>query len=134
MDHLLRVGPLGDLPGASRLVRVQFLEPVYREDAITVSVRWETVGVTGGLFPVDAEIKRSAEGSQGTRVALTGCYRPPFGALGAWLDRMLMHTVAALTLRSLLTRLASALEGTAQDCRRTPASWQGDTGPQIASD
>jgi hypothetical protein len=30
MDHLLRVGPLGDLPGASRLVRVQFLDPVYR--------------------------------------------------------------------------------------------------------
>jgi hypothetical protein len=92
------VGPLGDLPGASRLVRVQFLDPVYREDAITVGVRWETVGVTGGLFPVlDADIKLSAEGSQGTRVALTGCYRPPFGALGARLDRMLMHTVASLT-------------------------------------
>jgi hypothetical protein len=24
IDHLARVGPLGDLPGASRLVRVQF--------------------------------------------------------------------------------------------------------------
>ena len=136
MDHLLRVGPLGDLPGASRLVRVQFLEPVYREDAITVSVRWETVGVTGGLFPVDAEIKRSAEGSQGTRVALTGCYRPPFGALGARLDRMLMHTVATLTLRSLLTRLASALEGThSTGCRRTsPPRGGGTPEPQIASD
>ncbi len=135
MDHLLRVGPLGDLPGASRLVRVQFLDPVYREDAITVGVRWETVGVTGGLFPVlDADIKLSAEGSQGTRVALTGCYRPPFGALGARLDRMLMHTVASLTLRSLLTRLASALEGTAQAAEEKPAPWRRDTGPQTASD
>jgi hypothetical protein len=60
MDHLLRVGPLGDLPGASRLVRVQFLDPVYREDAITVGVRWETVGVTGGLFPVLDAAPRAA--------------------------------------------------------------------------
>jgi hypothetical protein len=60
-----------------------------------VGVRFEPVGVNGALFPVlDADIKLSAEGSQGTRVALTGCYRPPFGALGARLDRMLMHTVA----------------------------------------
>jgi hypothetical protein len=135
MDHLLRVGPLGDLPGASRLVRVQFLDPVYREDVITVGVRCETVGVNGGLFPVlDADIKLSAEGSQGTRVALTGCYRPPFGALGARLDRMLMHTVATLTLRSLLTRLASALGGTAQAAEEKPAPWRRVTGPQIASD
>ncbi|HEX9353439.1 MAG TPA: hypothetical protein VF933_06440 [Streptosporangiaceae bacterium] len=135
MDHLLRAGPLGDLPGVSRLVRVQFLDPVYREDAMTLGVGWEAVGVTGGLFPVlDADIKLSAEGGQGTRVALTGCYRPPFGALGAGLDRMLMHTVATLTLRSLLTRLATALEGTAAAAGEKPVFWQRDTGPQTASD
>ncbi len=98
MDHLLRAGPLGDLP------------------------------------VLDADIKLSAEGGQGTRVALTGCYRPPFGALGAGLDRMLMHTVATLTLRSLLTRLATALEGTAAAAGEKPVFWQRDTGPQTASD
>jgi hypothetical protein len=67
-------------------------------------------------------------------VALTGCYRPPFGALGARLDWMVMHMVATLTLRSLLTRLASALEGTAQAAEEKPAPWQRDTGPQTVSD
>lgn len=133
MDHLLRVGPLGGLPGASRLVRVQFLDPVYQDDAMTVGVRWEAVGVTGGLFPVlDADIKLSAEGGQRTRVVLTGCYRPPFGALGAGLDRVLMHTVATSTLSSMLTRLAGALEGTAGAAEQTSAAWQRDAGPQAA--
>ena len=72
MDHLLRVGPLGDTPGASRLVRVQFLDPVYRDGATTVAMRWEAIGVTGGLFPVlDADIKLSAEPDEGTRLAVT---------------------------------------------------------------
>jgi hypothetical protein len=134
MDYLLRVGPLGGVPGASRLVRVQFLEPVYhQDDAMTVGMRWEAVGVTGCLFPVlDADIKLSAEGGQRTRVVLTGCYRPPIGALGAGLDRVLMHTVATSTLSSLLTRLGSALEGTAGAAEHTSATWQRDTGPQTA--
>ena len=33
----------------------------------------------------------------------------PFGALAAWLDRMLMQTAAALTIRLLPTRLAGVL-------------------------
>ena len=39
------------VPGASRLVRVQVVDPVYRDGAMTLGVRWEAVGVTGGLFP-----------------------------------------------------------------------------------
>ena len=30
IDQLVRVGPFGDMPGASRLVRVRFVDPVYR--------------------------------------------------------------------------------------------------------
>lgn len=130
MDHLL----LGGLPGASRLVGVQFLDPVYRDDGMSLGMRWEAVGATGGLFPVlDADIKLSAEGGQRTRVVLTGCYRPPFGALGAGLDRVLMHAVATATVRSLLTRLASALEGTAGAAEQTSATRQLGTGPQPAA-
>jgi hypothetical protein len=108
----LRVGPLGQLPGASRLVRVQMLDPVYRDDTMTVGLRWEAAGATGGLFPLlDADISLSAGGGGSARLVLTGCYRPPFGALGTGLDRMLMHTVAELTIRSFVNRIARSLEG-----------------------
>lgn len=107
----LRVGPLGELPRVSRLVRIRMLDPVYRDDAMTVGLRWEATGVTGGLFPVlDADIALSREGGRSTRLAVTGCYRPPFGTLGAGLDRVLMHTVAERTIRSFVDGLARYLE------------------------
>jgi hypothetical protein len=133
MDHLLRVGPLGDLPGASRLVRIRFVDPLYREDTMTVGLRWETVGRTASLFPVlDADITLSAEGPQRTRVTFTGCYRPPFGALGAGLDKILMRQIAVMTMGSLVTRLAGALEGTAPVAVAAEPWVRRDAGPQTA--
>lgn len=57
----------------------------------------------------------------------------PFGALAAWLDRMLMHTAAALTIRLLPTRLAGVLEGRAADCRGDAHLGRRETQPQAAS-
>jgi hypothetical protein len=114
LNHLLWAGPFGNSPGLSRLVRVQFLDPVDRIDSVTTGMRWEAIGVTGGLFPaLDANITLTAEGDQHTRMTLTGVYRPPFGTLGAGLDRALLHKVATATIHSLMTRLSGALEGTA---------------------
>jgi hypothetical protein len=111
-ERLMRVGPLGDAPGVSRLVRVRTVEPVHRDGMMTVGLRWEAEGVTGGLFPVlDADIRLSADGDESVRVALTGSYRPPLGALGTGLDRLLLRTVATATIRALLARIAAALEG-----------------------
>jgi len=116
LDHLLRVGPFGDVPGASRLVRVQFVEPVYRDGAMTLGLRWEATGVTGGLFPVlDANLSLGDDGGghgHGTKLALTAAYRPPLGGVGAELDRLLLHRVAARTVSAFLTHVASALEET----------------------
>jgi hypothetical protein len=39
IEQLMRVGLFGDMPGASRLVRVQFVDPVYHDGAMTVGVR-----------------------------------------------------------------------------------------------
>ena len=51
---------------------------------VTMGMRWEALGVTGGLFPVlDADIGLTAEGEEGTRMTLNGVYRPPLAALGA---------------------------------------------------
>jgi hypothetical protein len=55
LTGLLRVGPA--TPVAAKLVRVRFLDPVYRGDVMTVGLRWEATGPAGSLFPVlDADI------------------------------------------------------------------------------
>jgi hypothetical protein len=119
---LLRVGPAG--PAGAKLVRVRFLDPVYRGDVMTVGLRWEATGTAGGLFPVlDADISISPAweatapagegispaGKESARLALSGAYRPPLGRLGAGLDKVIMSRVAAATVRSLLRSVADAL-------------------------
>jgi len=128
MDHLLRVGPLGDVLGASRIVRVQLLDPVYRHGVMSVGMRWEAVGVTATLFPVlDADIRLTG-GSQGrgSRLEITGCYRPPLGALGAGLDRIVMNRVAELSVRAMLTSLAAQLAQTAPAAGPVAPAWPGE--------
>lgn len=110
LDGLIRVGPFGSLAGASKLIRIRFLDPVYREQNMTLGMRWEATGPTRGLFPVlDADISVTPAGDQATRLALAGCYRPPLGRLGAGLDRALLNRVATATIRALLREVADAL-------------------------
>ena len=112
---LLRVGPTG--PVAAKLVRVSFLEPVYRGEVMTVGIRWEATGGAGGLFPVlDANITISpasevdtAGGKESARLALAGSYRPPFGHLGAALDKAILHRAATATIRALLRSVGDAV-------------------------
>ena len=107
---LTRVGPFGDVSGVSKLVRVRFLDPIYGDDLTRLGLRWEATGVTGGLFPVlDANITLTPTGERATRLALTGCYRPPFGRLGAGLDRIVLNRIATGTLRALLQQVGDAL-------------------------
>jgi hypothetical protein len=133
VEHLLRVGPAGAVPGVSRLVRVQFADPVHRDGAMSVALRWEATGVTGGLFPaLDADIRLSPADGDRTRVTLTGSYRPPLGTLGETLDRMLLHAVAAATVTTLLTRIATALEGAPAQAAEPDMPWLPGLGPEPA--
>lgn len=133
LDHLRWAGPFGNSPHLSRLVRVQFVDPVDRAGPVITGMRWEATGATGRLFPaLDANITLTPEGEQHTQVTLTGVYRPPFGPLGAGLDRVLLHKVATATIHSLMTRLGAALEGTPPAPGEAPASsWE--TGPETAT-
>jgi hypothetical protein len=109
-EHLIRVGPLGPVHGASRLVKVSFLDPVYRDDAMIIGLRWEAAGVTGGLFPVlDANLTVTRQDETTTRLSLEGSYRPPFGGLGAGLDQAILSKVAGSTARALLRDVAVVL-------------------------
>ena len=110
LEAVIRVGPLGDLPGASKLVRVRLLDPVDHGDATTMGMRWEATGAASSLFPVlDADITVEPDGEDRTRLALAGTYRAPFGRLGAGLDRAILHRVADATLRALLADISTAL-------------------------
>jgi hypothetical protein len=107
---LVRVGPFGEVLGASKLVRVLMLEPVERAGSLTLSLRWEATGVMGRLFPVlDANIILIPAGENASQLALAGAYRPPFAAVGQRLDRVLLHRAASATVRSLLRRMAETI-------------------------
>jgi hypothetical protein len=125
LSAVIRVGPFGDAAGASKLVRVRFLDPVCRGDVMTLALRWEATGVTSALFPVlDADITLTPAGRQSTRLALAGSYRAPLGGLGAGLDKAILHRVATATIRALLRNVADGLAspGTTAARRAEPAS------------
>jgi hypothetical protein len=70
LGRLIRVGPLGDLPGG-RLFLV-----------------------------LDGDFTLTPAGEDAARLALAGVYRPPLGRLGASLDRAVLHRVADATIRA----------------------------------
>jgi len=110
LTGLVRVGPLGAAPGMSKLVEVHFREVVTRGESAVLALRWEATGPCGRLFPaLDADMSLTPAGEHSTRLSLAGVYRPPFAALGAGLDRAILHRVADATVRSLLVRVADVL-------------------------
>jgi len=109
-EGIARVGPIGPLPGMSKLVRVRFREPVQHGATLVLTLRWEATGASSALFPVlDADITLIPDGDQATRIGLSGVYRPPGRAVGAGLDRAILHRVASATIRSLLGQITDAI-------------------------
>lgn len=109
-EGLARVGPAGPVPGLSKLVHVQYRELAHRGGVAVLTLRWQAAGAAGGLFPVlDADLTLVPHGANAALLGLDGVYGPPAGALGAALDRALLHRVAAATARSLLRRIADAI-------------------------
>jgi hypothetical protein len=107
---LARVGPLGSAPGVSRLVDVRFRDVVVHERWAVLALRWEAAGTGGGLFPVlDADITVAPHGESRTLLAIAGAYRPPLGAVGAALDRAVLHRVAVATVQGFVTRIGQAV-------------------------
>lgn len=119
IEQVIRVGPRGDRPGVSKLVRISFLDPVQHEDAMRLGLRWEAVGVTGGLFPVlDGDLMLAKVNDDTTTLGLVASYRPPLGQLGAALDRAIISKVADATARALLRSIGFAIVGPEPDSIR----------------
>ena len=110
LTAVLRVGPFGGRRGFSKLVRVCCLEPARRGATVTLPLRWEATGPAGELFPVlDADLLLTRHGDDQAVLAITGSYRPPFGQVGALLDKAIMHRLATATIRFLLESLSEAI-------------------------
>ena len=115
---LARVGPLGSVPGLSRLVQVHSRDLKAGDDSAWLPLRWEVAGPGGGLFPVlDADITLIPAGTHSATLTLTGAYRPPPGAVGAGLDRVIVHRIATATVRAFLHRVARAITHPARAAR-----------------
>jgi|SRR5215472_5763758 len=51
VEYLQRVGPLGAVPGASKLVRVRLGEPVQRDGSVSIALRWGLPERAAGCSP-----------------------------------------------------------------------------------
>lgn len=116
MTGLARVGPRGNVPGISKLVRVYARDVLTLDHKAVLTLRWEATGVSGALFPaLDADITLTPAGPDSSLLTLDGAYRPPLAALGVSLDRAVLHRVATPTARSLLEQIAQSLSGISEE-------------------
>jgi hypothetical protein len=96
--------------GLSKQVQAQVRPAYLHADTMVVPLRWIATGPTGALFPeLDANLEiEPAQGDQ-SLLRLTGSYRPPMGAVGVGIDRVVLHRVAEATFRTFLGQLKESL-------------------------
>ena len=58
---------------------------------------------------LDADLTLAQEGEGATARRMAAAYRPPLGALGARLDRLILHRVAVATVQGFLGRVGKAI-------------------------
>ncbi len=110
LTGLVWVGPVGAVPGVSKLVQVHFLDVAIRGESAVLALRWEATGPGGRLFPaLDADMSLTPAGEHSTPAIGGRGLRPPLAALGVGLGRAVLHKVADATVRSLLARVADVL-------------------------
>jgi hypothetical protein len=107
---LTRVGPFGEVAGLSKKVRLELLTPCQVDQGVRLQLRWVATGTTGQLFPaLDADLDLYAVDEQQCELSINAVYDPPLGALGAGIDRILLHRAARATMRALLRELGHTL-------------------------
>jgi hypothetical protein len=109
------IGPLGGRLG--RRVVVQLGEPVRFPSMISLPLTWEPIGMEGLLPRLDANIEMGPLGEDRTQLAISARYRPPLGAVGRTIDRVLLHRVAEATVKDFLDRVGEAITDQAVPAR-----------------
>lgn len=100
-------GPLGARLG--RRVAVQPGEPVRFPSMTSLPLSWEPVGMEGLLPRLEADIEVGPLGENRTQLAISARYRPPLGAVGRTVDRVLLHRAAEATVKDFLDRVGEAI-------------------------
>jgi hypothetical protein len=113
------VGPLG--ARLRRQVRIRLGEPVRFTSMTSLPLAWEPVDLEGLLPRLDANLELGALGPDRTQLAISARYRPPLGAVGQAIDRVLLHRVAEATVKDFLDRVGQAIT----DRARTDGALQG---------
>jgi hypothetical protein len=98
--------------GLAKTVAIESVPAYDRGPATVIPLRWTATGPLGSAFPVlDANVELTGSEMR-TDLLVVGTYRPPFGALGVALDRLVMHGVAQATIRRFALQLAEIAGGT----------------------
>ncbi|MFI5036714.1 MAG: Rrf2 family transcriptional regulator [Acidimicrobiales bacterium] len=106
---LVRIGP-GGPAWLGKVVAVHLGVPEGPDENLVIPVTWEATGPSG-LFPrFNGELRVTAVDPDRSELNLSGRYRPPLGRAGHAIDDALLARVASATVRSLLRRVARALE------------------------
>jgi hypothetical protein len=113
------VGPLG--VRLRRQVRICLGEPVRFPSMTSLPLTWEPVGLEGVLPRLDANLELGSLGGHRIQLAISARYRPPLGAVGQAIDRVLLHRVAEATVKDFLDRVGQAITERA----RTDGALQG---------
>lgn len=109
-EHLrVRIGPGGPHALVAKTVELKLGEPVVAEGVTTIPVLWEATGARA-LFPrLDGSLEVSPLGEAMTQLTLFARYDPPFGKIGAGMDRLVLHHLAEHTVRAFLRDVAQHL-------------------------
>ena len=76
---------------------------------VLVPIRWEAATLSG-LFPVlDGNLSLTTLDDRRCRLELNASYRPPFAAVGEWMDRLAFHRVAEATVHAFVQLVACRL-------------------------
>jgi hypothetical protein len=114
------VGPLGDRLG--RRVTVSLGAPVRFPSMTSLPLTWEPIGLEELLSRLEADLEVGPLGGERTQLAISARYRPPLGALGRTVDRVLLHRVAEATVKDFLDRVGAAISAAAVAPHRAVAT------------
>lgn len=75
----------------------------------SLPLTWEPIGMEGLLLRLEADLEVGPLGGGRTQLAISARYRPPLGAVGRAVDRVLLHRVAEATVKDFLDRVGAAI-------------------------
>lgn len=106
----MRIGPSWAAGFVTHEVKITLWPPRERGLALARSLTW-TPNDWQFLFPLlDGDLELAPIGPDQCRISLAATYTPALGRFGVQVDRALLHRVAASTVRSFITQVATKLQ------------------------